>query len=413
MDKVDEMYMENLEEWILEEEKVVTYKFLSRNLKVHVNVAKQMLFNFIKTRKEKCVVVYLVSGLVENNDHDDDGVTLNTSQKVVLVKEEDLEKVKSKFKEILSQHVYSVQRSGDVSMSSLFVVDKLDQSEEVTGAAGLTAIKHKAAVPREAIIRPQKTVKKEIKTEPVKKEQPKKSSAIEAAFSKSSNRKSPAKEQSSSKTSAAKTSTTSNKGKANIATMFAKQSTKPKQPAPVKTDVEEKENIVNQKIEEQAETAKKETKQVVKPASKSKKSKDDDSKKRKRIQVMSDSEEEDNDDHDEVEEKPVVEEDAPPVTALIESDDEEEIPATPVRDQTNTKTGRRRVKKLVEKTFMDKKGYMVTKKEYQSASETDEEPEPVKKTTPKIVEKVGQRKINFWRLKLLNSRLNLRQRNPS
>ena len=31
---------------------------------------------------------------------------------------------------------------------------------------------------------------------------------------------------------------------------------------------------------------------------------------------------------------------------------------------------------------------MVTKKEYESASETDEEPEPVKEKTPKKVEKV-------------------------
>ena len=46
--KVDDMYMENLEEWIFEEEKIVTYKFLSRSLKIHVNVAKQMLFNFMQ-----------------------------------------------------------------------------------------------------------------------------------------------------------------------------------------------------------------------------------------------------------------------------------------------------------------------------------------------------------------------------
>ena len=51
--KVDDMYMENLEEWIFEEEKIVTYKFLSRSLKIHVNVAKQMLFNFVEKKKAK------------------------------------------------------------------------------------------------------------------------------------------------------------------------------------------------------------------------------------------------------------------------------------------------------------------------------------------------------------------------
>ena len=65
--KVDGMYMENLEEWIEEEDLVVTYKYISRNLKVHVNVAKQMLYNFVASRKSsesKLGVVYLVSGLV-------------------------------------------------------------------------------------------------------------------------------------------------------------------------------------------------------------------------------------------------------------------------------------------------------------------------------------------------------------
>ena len=67
--KVDPMYMENLDEWILEENKVVTYKYLSRSLKVHVNVAKQMLFNFAETKKSSSTpllgIVYLVLGMVE------------------------------------------------------------------------------------------------------------------------------------------------------------------------------------------------------------------------------------------------------------------------------------------------------------------------------------------------------------
>ena len=107
------MYMENLEEWVMEEDKVVTYKYLSRSLKVHVNVAKQMLFNFTQSKPGQCVVVYLVSGLVRTKESDisGDGVTLDTTQKVLLVKDTDLENVKSKFSEVLSQHIYSVQKS--------------------------------------------------------------------------------------------------------------------------------------------------------------------------------------------------------------------------------------------------------------------------------------------------------------
>ena len=68
--KVDPMFMENLEEWILEENKVATYKYLSRSLKVHVNVAKQMPFNFAETKKSSYTpllgIVYLVLGMVEH-----------------------------------------------------------------------------------------------------------------------------------------------------------------------------------------------------------------------------------------------------------------------------------------------------------------------------------------------------------
>ena len=32
---------------------VVTYKYLSRSIKVHVNAAKQMLFNFVEEERKK------------------------------------------------------------------------------------------------------------------------------------------------------------------------------------------------------------------------------------------------------------------------------------------------------------------------------------------------------------------------
>ena len=332
----------------------------------------------------------------------EDEANAGTCQKVVLVKEKDLESVKAKFTEVLSEHIYSVQKSPEnITMTSLFLADKSTPGHDFTAAAGLTSIKHKAAVPREAVIMPQ-VPKKEIKTEPApvkkteeKKEQVKKAVGIEAAFSKVSAKKpSPVKAEAAKKPAAGGKS-----GKASISSMFAKQSSKPK---PVKTAAEEKENIVNQKIEEKS-TVKEEkvsdnkeaesTKPLVQSKEKTNKakarSKQDDSKKRKRIQVMSDSESED-DETEEEEKSPAIEEEAPPVSALLESEEEEEIPATP-KAETKTRPGRRRVRRLVDKTYMDSKGYMVTKKEYESASESDtEEPEkkPVKKVTPKKHEKV-------------------------
>merc|ERR1711973_181286 len=164
----------------------------------------------------------------------------------------------------------------------------------------------------------------------------------------------------------------------------------------------EKENIVNQKIEESKESKveKKEKKEItrfgkIKEETNTKSKSKSDSQKRKRIQVLSDSEDDDDkDEQEEEEDKPIEEPEAPPVTKLIESD-EEDIPATPV--QKTAKAGRKRVKKQVDKTFMDDKGYMVTKKVYESASETDDESsEPSKAPTPK-----NKRRLNLLLLRKL------------
>jgi len=432
-DKVDPMYMENLEEWILEENKVVTYKYLSRSLKVHVNVAKQMLFNFVETKKSSSTpllgIVYLVSGMVENKDVSkaDDDVTESSTLKVLLVKEKDLENVLSKFSKVHSQHIYSVQQAEAVSQTSLYATDLEVFKEDPAGATALTAIKNKNAVPREAVRIPIETKKVEIKKEPkpeIKKEV--KKTGIEGAFAKTK-KASPKKSDSSDvKEEKPKVAEKSNNkaakkpGASNIANFFAKQAAKPKvekteikEKPEIKT--EEKENIVNQRIEDESTNASKEIikspkKEVLKspvknqevrksprkaakktPTKKNtKKSKDDDSKKRKRIQVMSDSEDEaaEQDEDEKMEEAAVEEEEAPPTAKLIESSDEEEIPPTPKQPTRTSKPGRRRVKRQVDKTYVDDQGYMVTKKEYESASETDEEPEPVKEKTPKKVEKI-------------------------
>jgi len=76
---------------------------------------------------------------------------------------------------------------------------------------------------------------------------------------------------------------------------------------------------------------------------------------------------------------------------LIASDEEEQdvIPATPVDKQQpeDAKPGRkrRRVRRMVEKTFTDEQGFTVTKREMESASESDEEqPQSAAKPTVKL-----------------------------
>ena len=103
---VDNMWKENLEDWVYEETKVVTYKWLSRQISVHVNVAKQMLFSFIENHekeKRNCdlAVIYLVAGrLTQKPD----------AMKVCLIKSEDLEEKEAEFISITSKHIYAVSK---------------------------------------------------------------------------------------------------------------------------------------------------------------------------------------------------------------------------------------------------------------------------------------------------------------
>ena len=61
----------------------------------------------------------------------------------------------------------------------------------------------------------------------------------------------------------------------------------------------------------------------------------------------------------------------------IAEDDQEIIPDTPQQEKNSKRRGR----KLVNKTFVDESGFMVTKKVYESCSEEEKEEEVEKKPT--------------------------------
>jgi len=411
--KSDQMYMEDLDGWILEENKVVTYKYLSRALDVHVNTAKQMLWSYKESKQGACKgVVYFVSGLTKGSE---DKVA---ETRVSLVKEEKLKETLDSLDKVFSQHVYSIQLSETVSASALYAVDLEVFKEDPMGCCKHVAIKNPLAVPRAAAAPPKiapgvqmvKEVKKEVK----------KAGALEGAFAKTKKSSDePVKSNSVSSVkelkpkvvnSPEKKSLSVNSGSkkakpgGGIANFF---SAKPKAEKPVEKKVEkdskneEKENIENKASTEEEENSKRPApskKPPVKVETKSfgkkdkeeedKKSVVDENKKRKRIQVLSDSEEEEEEEK-EVEEKIV--EPPPPQAQLLHSDseDEEVIPATP-KEKTEGKGGRRRrVKKQVDKTYVDDDGYMVTKKVVESASETDDETEVAPK--PEVKKAVNKK----------------------
>ncbi|KAH8594485.1 DNA polymerase subunit Cdc27 [Bisporella sp. PMI_857] len=133
-------YKNYLAAGILAEDKVITYRLLSRALKVHVNAAKEMLFEFHRQQNAKkpgtVHATYLLSGLKQEEreptptpiikkDGEDDymqsspfmsssmpqpveepiSIPITT---VALVREENLEDVKSQYESITSIHIYSL-----------------------------------------------------------------------------------------------------------------------------------------------------------------------------------------------------------------------------------------------------------------------------------------------------------------
>uniref|UniRef100_A0A6I8N4W3 DNA polymerase delta subunit 3 n=1 Tax=Ornithorhynchus anatinus TaxID=9258 RepID=A0A6I8N4W3_ORNAN len=115
----DQLYLDNIDEFVVDQNKIVTYKWLSYTLGVHVNQAKQMLYDYVERRRKensgaRLHVTYLVSGnLVENG----------SCHKVAVVREEKLEAMKSKLAVTASIHVYSIQRAALKDSGPLFNTD--------------------------------------------------------------------------------------------------------------------------------------------------------------------------------------------------------------------------------------------------------------------------------------------------
>ncbi|CAG7682314.1 unnamed protein product [Allacma fusca] len=117
MIKTDDLYLDNLKEFVYDDKKVVTYKFLSVYLGVHVNLAKQMLYTFREREKKAGKKIYsllYVSGLtskgVGSQDSDDSPGDDGLIEKhiILLCKDSDFDAIKDKFSKLLSVHVYCV-----------------------------------------------------------------------------------------------------------------------------------------------------------------------------------------------------------------------------------------------------------------------------------------------------------------
>ncbi|XP_049773758.1 DNA polymerase delta subunit 3-like [Schistocerca cancellata] len=460
-EETENLYIQNIEEFVLDENKVVTYKWLSKTLGVHVNTAKQLLYAFATQSAEAKTAgikkTFLISGVLLN----DGGC------KVAVVQEENLQKLKDQFKTITSEHIYSVQKvKNDTALCDLYKVDSFQKDD----SSPVPAISCSKCLPRTDSELSKLRIKaeaatvtcdsKQWPTGPTKKAPSSKSptkntensnkrvtngeadtaeKTVEGNSAVVKNGPKPgsiaamfaargSKVQKSSESSKAPAKSTAKGKSGGIATFFNKNvgetnannekllknqtkeaapdGEKPKSeenghcPSPKGNDSppEKKRKSVPEISEQEATSSKRrkisedkidseevniKSKKVVetksnkskKPNKRKEKGNDNSEKsvkKRKRIIVADSDSDDDIFEKEEIPESPPPLEEHEPELPSQRSDMEDIIPCTP---QQELNKGRKLIRKLVDKTFMDEDGYMITKKEfvYESCSESDHE----------------------------------------
>uniref|UniRef100_A0A8C8C1Q2 DNA polymerase delta subunit 3 n=1 Tax=Oncorhynchus tshawytscha TaxID=74940 RepID=A0A8C8C1Q2_ONCTS len=122
---MDDLSLDNIDEFVNDQNKIVTYKWLSLTLGVHVNLAKQLLYHYLDS-SALLHATYLVSGKFVKND--------TTCHKVSLVQEDQLE-------------VYSVQTAVLKDSGPLYSADYDAVKENLRNCSRYSAIRCADAVP--------------------------------------------------------------------------------------------------------------------------------------------------------------------------------------------------------------------------------------------------------------------------
>lgn len=381
----DKANLKAVKELILDEQKLVTYISISKELCIHVNEAKSLLSQTVEDLRKAypetvLSVSYIISGLLNDN-----------SGCLTVCPEEDLDALKKTFKIIFYQHVYCVSRGpNSVDNVALTAVNKFEDLTLCTGLIRANActkrtddeignLKSKNLPvfnePKIANIRQNsKSVVKEaskhdtLKKEPEVKMEPNIKSEIPSPRKDMSNNKAP---------NSKPNNKTASKGIAGFFSKVNGDSNKAK-----KLKVQESEIKVEKDVETEAKTV--ETKISPTTAGKNTSAKNGKDKinsnkaltqikknakvdkKRKRLLHVSDSESE-------------TEDNDPFKNEMdVDQDSEDEIPPTPTVNTVKITSGivnPKKRRKIVDKTYTDEDGYILTKKEevYESCSENEDE----------------------------------------
>lgn len=390
-DDTKKLNLQTVEELILDEDKVLTYMYLSKKLCIHVNESKELLSSFIKKCKAskppvKTHVNYLISGLVDCN-----------KARNVVCSENDLHRVRGELKSVFFEHIYSVSK-GEKAVDGV-TLSNVNNFLDFQSCIGLirskSCSKHsdteinnlKSHSHESSLLSFTKTLtsieqKKKFKQEPA---QGINKMSVEV------NVKNENQEVNTSKTtsSATRTKTNSQKG---ISGFFNKQTSKPVQEK--HTQEADNKSVISKTKNETEKTigrVKREEKNTSEISNSSRTKFENKTvngsakfiidkknarvdKKRKRVLHLSDSESEEDGNN------PFANEDC--VKETIDSDNE--IPLTPRANVVKVTSGvinPKKKRKLVDKVYTDEDGYILTKKEevYESCSDNDEPVPEVKK----------------------------------
>ncbi|KAJ5121524.1 uncharacterized protein N7515_009485 [Penicillium bovifimosum] len=411
-----------LAENVLNERRPVTYRSLSRALKVHANRAKHLLFEFHRSENAKkpqtVHATYVISGFQKapepaptNGHADDEDETMQSSPYlpssmpnqdtdsasirtafIVLVREEDLEDAKATFQSISTIHVYSLEPTALPDLNALVDANReiaithaqedplecgkqwgMIQNRNVkrrTGARPPPAAAPAAKVPAakaskpstESTVPAKRPFQKEVsaKTENTKSEEPK-SEPSSAANSQTSSKPS-------SKTAPAK--------KGSLFSSFAKAKPKAKAPTlaePATTSASE-DVVLDDASEEEAEELFPNSTDTAAAAAAAAANREARKEREERLKKMMDDDEDEADD----EEMPDVDEEPREPTPV-----EQPPPSKPaeLKEEVTVQGGRRRGKRQVmkKKTVKDEEGYLVTREEATWESFSEDEPAPKKK----------------------------------
>ncbi|CAK1579326.1 unnamed protein product [Parnassius mnemosyne] len=425
-------YLNTVQEMILDEEKLVTYISLSKELCLHVNESKILLQKLIEDIREKNPKIalninYIISGITDKN-----------VAKTIVCTEAELSDLKKNFEAIFFEHIYSVNKGfSRVNNASLLTTNKFEDFTLCTGiikcseclkrtADEIGALKsnsqNRAIIDNKTENIPPKKIKKDIpeksKESVNNKEEPKHNGT---KFQENIKNEicSPKKED------ICKTATNKNNIKQKgIAGFFGKSNgvtiKKEIEKKPVKTEVKEvkvqmstttevkvermsvdivveneqkkvKESDKKLKNKQEAEKKTDKKSDVVEEKKITKKNLRVD-KKRKRVLCVSDSES-DNETND-----PFISEEH----MDVKNESEDEIPPTPSVNPIKITSGivnPKKRRKIVDKTYTGEDGYIITRKEevYESCSENDEEvtsKENVEHVNTKIIETSPKGKKN-------------------